>query len=294
MSSTIKVNCVNCDYQNIVEFEALKNLHFVECKKCGTNFNLFGVYHSLYSTIPLCERMVNVTVNHTYTNYYIEAVQPQEQKEIEKTLKGNNFRELLRQILHDMILYGNSFIQMIPKNPTLTLKRLEPKELEFRIDWVQEPPRRSYFQKIVEIKRFNDPSIEYDVNNCLHFKEGFTLSEPIGDSILGFWFTTWYFLRDLPEMVPLLDMRGRKYSNLKWFRDFKESNVLGAAGIPHNLIFPWIQPQPRIMRIERERFQFDIERRRNTISRLMERQLFPRILGRNYEYDTFPRLIFRD
>ncbi|MDH5447610.1 MAG: hypothetical protein OEX01_01205 [Candidatus Bathyarchaeota archaeon] len=236
--------------------------------------------------------MVNVTVDHAYANYHIEAFQAQEQEKIESTLKESNFRDLLRLILHDMILYGSSFMQMIPKDQILTLKRLKPQVLIFRIDWVQEPPRRSYFQKIVEIKRFDDPSIKYDIDDCLHFKVGLTVCEPIGESILGFWFTTWYFLRDLPEMVPLLDMRGAKYSSLKEFRDFKESGVLGAAGIPHSLIFPWMQTPPSIMKIEQQRFQHDIERRRNTISRVVERQLFPRILGRNYDYDNFPRLVF--
>lgn len=294
MSSNTKVNCVNCDYENIAEFDTLKNLRFIECKKCGTSFNLFWVYQSLYKTIPLCEKMINVTVDHTYAIHKIDAAQPQEQENIEQTLEENRFQELLTEILHDMVLYGNSFIQIIPEDPTLKLQRLEPRELKFRIDWVQEPPRRSYQQKIVEIKRYDSPSIEYEVANCLHFKEGLSLSEPIGHSVCGFWFTTWYLLRDICKKFPLLDMQGEKYSNLKGFRDFEESGVLAAAGIPHKLIFPWMRIKPNIMRMEQERFQHDIERRRKKISRLIERQLFPRILGRNYEYKNFPRLVFHD
>lgn len=285
---------MNCDYQNIVEFVVIKNLQFIKCINCGNEFNLFGVYWSLYNTIPLCERMVNIKVDHSYAKYNIEAIIPQEGEYIKKTLEKNNFHELLKRILFDMVLYGNSFIQIIPDDPILRLQRLEPRELQFKIDFIQEPPMRVYFQKIVEIKRFDDPSIEYDINNCLHFKEGLALSEPIGYSICGYWFTTWYFLRNVPHIVPLLDLRGEEYSNLKWFRDFKESSVLGAAGIPHNLIFPWIHPNPRYMSIEQSRFKHDIDRRRNAISRLMERQLFPKILDRDYEYDNFPRLIFHD
>jgi len=189
-----------------------------------------------------------------------------------------------------MILYGNSFVQIVPKSGNLTLKRLEPKELKFEIDWVQEPPRRSYQRKIVKIDSFVEPSTEYDVNDCLHFKEGFIPYEPVGTSILGLWFTDWYFLRDSSKMVPLLAMEGKKYSQLQWFRNFKESNVIGAAGIPYRLIFPWMQIRPRLLAIEKQRFQHDIERRRDRISRLIERQLFPRILGRSYDYDDFPRM----
>jgi len=294
MSSSVKVNCVNCHYENNVEFETLKKLSFVKCKKCAQDFSLFGVYYSLYNTIPLCEKMVNVAVDHTYANHSIEATQTQEKEKIERVLEGNVFSELLRKILHDMVLYGNSFIQMISDSQIFRLQRLEPRELQFRIDWVREPPFKSYSQKIVEIKRYDDPSIEYDIKDCLHFRGGLVSDEPIGDSILGFWFTTWYFLRDLPELVPLLDMRGKQYSDLKWFRDFKESNVLGAAGIPHNLVFPWIQIEPKVLKIEQQRFQDDIKMRRDRISWLMEHQLFPRILGRNYEHENFPQLVFFD
>lgn len=97
-----------------------------------------------------------------------------------------------------------------------------------------------------------------------------------------------------PKMIFILEMQGKKYSDLKWFRDFEESNVLDAAEIPYNLIFPWMKTNSRLAQIERERFQHDLERRRNTVSRLIERQLFPRILGRDYEYGSFPRLIFHD
>jgi hypothetical protein len=290
LMSSIAVNCVKCDHQNSIKFEILEGLQFTKCERCGVSFNLFDVYRSLYETIPICERMVDVSVDRSYAKYFLEASNATEKYEIEKNLENNHFQELLQPIFQDMILYGNSFVQMIFDSRTLKLNRLEPRELQFRIDWVQEPPFKSNSQKIVEIKSRDNPSINYEVKDCLHFKGGLVSHEPVGDSIFGLWFSTWYFLRDLPEAIPLLDMRGSQYSDLKWFRDFKESNVLGAAGIPHNLIFPWMQIHPNIVKIEEARFLYDIENRRNTISRSMERKLFPKILKRPYEYEDFPRL----
>lgn len=155
----------------------------------------------------------------------------------------------------------------------------------------REPPARSFHQKIVAIKERDEPFTEYDIGKILHFKDGLVGAEPIGDSIFGFWFTSWYFLRDVLNKYPLLDMQGAKYKNLKEFRAFRESTVLGAAGIPHRLIFPWMKiTNPVFIKIEDDRFQHDIEHRRNEISRKMERKFFPMILKRDYEYENFPRL----
>ena len=52
---------------------------------------------------------------------------------------------------------------------------------------------------------------------------------------------------------PLLDMQGERYKDLKEFREFRESTVLGAAAIPHRLIFPWLKiTNPLFIKIERQ------------------------------------------
>jgi len=93
----------------------------------------------------------------------------------------------------------------------------------------------------------------------------------------------------MSEMVPLLDLQGEKNSDLKAFRDFEEPSVLGAAALPHDLIFPWMQKQAEVVKREHGRFQRENERRRDGISYAVERHLFPKILGRKYEYQTFPQ-----
>ena len=181
--STIKVNCIKCDIENSVDYDALKNLQFVKCGNCGETFNLFGVYRSLYYTNPLCKRMVDVAVEHSYAKYSVEASNSDEKNMIMQNLENNHFQEKLGQILQDMILYGNCFLEI---NNMLNLQRLEPSELDYKVDWVQrEPPARSYHQKIVAIKKHDDPFTEYDTKRILHFKGGLCGVEPIGYSILG-------------------------------------------------------------------------------------------------------------
>lgn len=291
--STTKVNCINCDHENSVQDKAFEELQFVKCENCQSEFNLFGVYRSLYETIPLCKTMVDVAVDHTYAKYYVEASNPTEKTAIEQNLEYNHFQENLRRILHDQILFGNCFLQMIHEDSGLVLQHLEPTELEFAFDFVQEPPFKGFSLEIVEMKRHSTPFTVYEMNSILLFRGGLASVKPIGYSIFGFDFTTWYFLRDVTNKYPLLDMQKEKHKDLKELREFEESIALEAAGIPHHLIFSWMQINPYVIKIENNRFQYDIESRRSTISRRMERKLFPAILKRNYEYNNFPRLMWQ-
>ncbi len=288
---SMKVNCVSCDQQNWVDFVALKELHRVKCEGCGTSFNLFSVYKSLYDTIPLCKGIVDISVEHAHGKYVVEAGNPTERGVIAETLESNHFLKNSEQILQDIIVLGNSFIQVVSDGEIL-LKRLDPSELDFNIDWIQEPPFRPLQQKIVEIKRYDDASEKYEIYDVLHFKAGTLGHDPFGQSVFGFWFTGWYFLRDCSKNATLRELK--KHRNLQWFRDFRESKVLAATAVPHKLIFPWMKIDSRVISIEQDRFQHYIERRRNEVSWRIERELFPRILKRKFEYENFPRLKWKN
>ena len=97
MQMSLKVNCANCDQQNWVDFEAFKELQRVKCEGCGTSFNLFGVYKALYETIPLCKGIVDVSVKHAHTKYFVEAGNPTERGIIATTLESNNFLKKSKQ-----------------------------------------------------------------------------------------------------------------------------------------------------------------------------------------------------
>jgi hypothetical protein len=281
----LTVDCPNCDNENAVNFEEFRELKLAKCGKCGLYFNVFDAYLSLYKKFPLVTKMVDVSSNYTFKKFNVIATKSEEKERIEGVLENSHFQDLLKRIFFDMILYGNSFTQIISEDQS-ELNRLEPTELEFKIDFVQEPPFKSFGRSIVEIRRRTKPTESYNVADILHFKGRMSLSEPIGDSILGFWFDTWRLLR--MAMGTFLDMQ--HLSGLKEFLDFEESSVLGAAAIPHSLIFPWIKIDSKIDEIEQYRFRLNNERRRETVSRVIERKLFPKILQRVYEYKNFPRL----
>ena len=281
---SLRVSCVNCDQQNWVDFEALKELQRVKCEGCGTSFNLFGAYKALYETIPLCKGIVDVSVKHAHTNYVVEAGTKTERGVIAENLESNSFQSKSRKIMRDLTILGNSFLQVAAKKE-VRLKRLDPSGLDFSIDWVQEPPFRSLQQKIVEIRKHEEPSEKYEVDDILHFRSGSVGYNPFGQSIFGFWFASWYFLREISKNAPLRELR--KHHNLHWFRDFRMSTVLAATGVPHNMIFPWMKIKPKVIKIEQDRFQHYIEQRRTEVSWLIERELFPRILKRKFRSRIF-------
>jgi len=288
----MKVHCVQCDGENIVDFDKLKNLEFIKCSSCGEYFNLFGLYWSLYEKIPLCKKMVDIFVQNLYSNYVIELESSNNVKDVDqirKILLNNSFCEQLKQIIFDTVLYGNSFLHV---NKTLNLIRLEPSKLEILIDWVQRKPARGFYPEIVKINEFNKSSKKYNFKDILHFIGESSISGPIGDSICGFWFDSWYIVRDAPIPLLLMKSNGVDVSSFENFRDFEESGIMGAAGIPYKLIFPWYQIDPSVDQREQQRFLDEIKRRRHQISRVLEREYFPKILKKKFSTDNFPRFLF--
>lgn len=284
---SVKVDCSNCDQQNWVDFETLRHLQRVKCEGCGISYNLFGVYEALYESNPLCREIADVSVKSAHTNYVVEARNATERGVILDSLESNSFQSKSKKMMRDLTILGNSFLQITPKKE-IQFKRLEPSQLDFTIDWVQEPPFRALQQKIVEIRKHDEPSEKYEVSDVLHFKSGSVGYDPFGQSIFGFWFASWYFLREMSKNAPLRELR--KHQNLQWFQDFRKSTVLAATAVPHHLLFPWMKIDPKVIKIEQDRFQHYIERRRNEVSWLIERELFPRIVKRKFKYENFPRL----
>jgi len=289
--SKIKVHCSQCDGENIVKFDELRNLKFIRCSSCGNFFNLFGLYRSLYDKIELCKVMVDIFAQNLYSDYFIE---PKNSKDdvgiINKILLNNSFNELLKQIIFDIVLYGNSFIHV---NKNYKLTRIDLSKIEFIIDFVNRKPFKSFSYEIVKLKELKKLFKSYDTKEVLHFiGEPSIDGRPLGESICGFYFDSWYLLREVPEPILIMKSQNVDVSKIEWFRDFEESNIIGASGIPHKDIFPWYQITAVIDQMEKNRFKNIIRRRRNNISRVMEREFFPKILNRKFESDSFPRFKF--
>ncbi len=188
-----------------------------------------------------------------------------------------------------MILYGNSFIAKQSTGLSLRLQRLEPEDLAFTIDFVQEHPAISFREKMTELKDLKT-SITYLANDILHFKVSDSGYEPFGSSILGMWLHDWYFLGAWEGTVPLLNTKNPEENAIKELWGLKQSLVIGAARVPYELIFPWLRT--RSQQILWDMFTDDIESRRNKLKRLTRRKLFPRILNKTYDDNTTPDLAF--
>jgi hypothetical protein len=289
MSLGIVVRCINCQQENSFDHETLRKAGIVECQKCGQKFNLFGIWSSLYETNPMCERIVDVATKNTDTNYELTSENHYELVQVVEALDLNRFESLKRQIFHDIILYGNSFVSINFTGTSLRLQRLEPKDLSFKVDFVQRPPFISYQEEVVEITE-NKNSISIDPIDVLHYRVGDLGCEPFGFSILGMWFDYWYFIGDWEGTVPLLNLKNPEAKMLSDFWQYQQTSVILAARIPPELLFPWNTTNSS--RFTWDMFQSDIRRRREEFIEVTEEKLFPRIL--NHEFDeSFPKLRFK-
>ena len=290
MTLKTEVRCIDCNDVNPYNFQDFKKMNWMKCKKCGQSFNLIGVWDSLYKQNDLCERIVEVATTHTNTNYKIDSTNKEETDKINDVFQNVNFSNIIRQIFFDLVIYGNSFFLIKGSGRKLTLNRLEPTKLKFKIDFVQEPPRKSYQEKIVEISDFSNASNLYDLNDIIHFKIKDMGYEPFGFSVLGMWFRDWYLLGQSKNTEYLLMTKTFPDVKLKKFVDYIESIVVAAARIPLELIFSWITIKSNS--ITYMSFNGDIKTRRNEVKRTIERQLFPKILERQFNVENFPTLIF--
>ncbi len=94
MSLQATVRFVKCQNAIYPEFGKLSKLNFVQCPKCNTKFNLFGIYRALYETNPLCARIVDVATKHTDTEIFITGGEERDVEAVIQVLDTNNFQSL--------------------------------------------------------------------------------------------------------------------------------------------------------------------------------------------------------
>jgi len=70
----------------------------------------------------------------------------------------------------------------------------------------------------------------------------------------------------------------------------RSSGVIGAAGIPLGLIIPEVPITSKDIQL----FRQSVKRRRERISRVINRDILPAVLGRPFDEKSFPRIIFTE
>ncbi|MHA1410565.1 MAG: hypothetical protein ACTSQY_09725 [Candidatus Odinarchaeia archaeon] len=287
MLSRVKVNCPSCDGQNDLVFNSLKKLELQTCTSCGHRFNLYGLYQSLYDTIPLCAQIVNVYEDSLTKKYSIKGGSQNEKSKLEYLLAEIDFPKMLRSIYHDTLLFGSSFWCFDDDQFT----RLIPELHDFKVDWVQTPPFKSLSEKIIEIEN-RETGKKFDQMSFIHLlNRGI---DELGESICRFWFTSWYNVKNIGEWVFGLKSIERDTDTLEKIQGFTESGIISAAGIPYHRVFPWAVVSEDYKKDSERHFSIQHRMRKESLSRQIESRIFPKLLGRDYDYDTFPKLEFID
>jgi len=270
----ITIYCINCDQPKRIEIDQIKKGQFVICEKCDENFNLFGIYNFLYNSVSLAKNIVDILVLAVYGRSHFVGKETDLQI-IDQFRKTSDFDSLLGDIVFDTILFGNAFIEKVEEDEGL-LKRIDPISIEIVTSWKQRPPRRSFSEEIDKLIQHIPTKKEIPRSNIFHFI-GENITEPIGTSVLGFWFDDWYrvvFFKESPR------------------KSFIESNVVGASGAPHHLIFPEERYSNAFKKRDLTTFQWVIKSRRRKIRKVIEREILPMVLERPFDRKETPKFEF--
>jgi len=271
-----RIHCIFCDTARQVELDDIDQGQFVTCRKCEQRFNVFGIYKFLYNGVTLARRVVDTLSSAVYVPFRFEGGKEKELDMVERFRKDIGLDSLLNDVVFDTVLYGNSFLEKVDKEKGF-LRRVDPTSMEVVTSWQRRPPWKSHSLEIEKLVEHLPAEREIHRSDLIHIAWN-AISSPIGLSVLGFWFDDWYSV-----------VFGKKSK----LAEMKESTIIGASGVPYYLIHPEVAYRNRVVRKWEEKlFSGRIRMRRNSISRVVGREILPLVLNRPFNRKDYPRLKF--
>lgn len=286
-----RFHCLNCNSEIHLDMKEYETWQMMTCPRCDETFNICGVYYKFYEEIPLCKKIIDITTSYICTNYSIEG-DDEKVARIENFLVQNNFNRTLPNLIFDTVLYGDSFFEIINESGNTHIEKLNPISLEYETDWRREPPAIAMYPYVEKIIEHSDEPRDINPENFIHFVGERSISGPWGFSVCGFWFNSWYILRDIPRALVNMAYQGVNVEPWQKFAELIESGVIAGSGVPYHLIYPSRSSIDRFVQMMMTHFDNRIKRRRQSISSVVERRLFPLILSEAYDRETSPKFIF--
>jgi hypothetical protein len=206
-------------------------------------------------------------------NYAMEGGQVSDIGKIETFFKKVKFDSLLKQIVFDTVVFGNSFVE---KTSDGFLQRIDPSTVEVSTS----PSKGNGYAFVLEIDTLVQHVPEYREikgSDVIHFSGEYGGHDPLGISIYGFWFHIWRLLRFPPE---------------KSLLEYARSSVVIGSGVPIFKIDASMKVPDFFENNAFTLFKVNVELRRRRIARTVEREVFPIALGRPYKYDDYPYFKF--
>ena len=274
--SLIRIHCIECEKPQKLKIDQFDKGHFTTCKECGANFNVYSVYVSFYNEIPTATQIVDALTTEIGVNYVIESPDTSDKEKIEHFLKENQFQPLLKSVVFDTVIFGNSFIEKKPQG--VLLQRIDPTTIEVKTSW-QKGEGIVPFEGIEKLIQHIPKPREISKENIIHFSAEPSLREPLGFSVYGFWFHTWYLL---------------KYAPTEGLRKYARNMVVTGSGVPLFMIDPTIKVPQFFQTDAMAYFKRNVQRRRKRIALTIEREIFPLALERTFAFENYPHFQFRD
>jgi hypothetical protein len=121
---TIFIYCPQCEYEATVSHGGgIAKGQSQRCGKCEMDFNIFTVYKSFYEDIPTAKKIADEKVALAKKKYKVIG-NNSGVRIIDEFFKRTKFDLLYSQIISDLVIYANAFIE---KNSELTeLVRHDP------------------------------------------------------------------------------------------------------------------------------------------------------------------------
>jgi len=288
----LPIYCVDCNEpMDSVEIGEIEYGQFMTCPKCKSRFNLWGLYLNFYENIPLARKIADSIVSAVWGNGYTVKGDKPDLTKVDDFLNQNSFGTLLKGIVFDSTVFGQSFIEKTGSTPMLA--RIDPTSSEAQVGPEQMLGGRAYtmeVQKVVEYQS-NGSIIKKVVpksNLIVFMTEG--LSRPTGQSAFGMWVYLWFSLKLAPQALLNTSFMGLKEANeLDRLREFAEGQVIMGSGVPQFLAKPETAERfpPSARRFLEGGFRYSTKQRREQLSRQIEEGIFPLALGREYDFNDW-------
>lgn len=178
------IYCPQCDHEfTLSNVSEIAKGQTIECESCSMKFNIFTVYKSYYEDIPAAKRIADTIITISgYKKYNMTG--PRADVQLINEFFGNiRFNALYMQIIPDLAIYGNAFVER--NSGRNTLVRHDPATSIIETEMM---PGHTIPEEVVYLTTKDRKKIPS--NDLTHFAI-ITYIPPFGDSRYGYWFSDW-------------------------------------------------------------------------------------------------------
>jgi hypothetical protein len=204
---------------------------------------------------------------------------------LEEFINSRNFSELFPLIVKDSLVYGDSFVEYKQSNSgSILLERIEIANMQINISTKK-------YDYIFSFKDQKNRILEND--KIIHFQRQ-SFMPPFGDSIYGYWFHIWNNIKehfDRLNQVGFKDRNIETFDSLNKIRQMWEREAISGSGLPLTFFNRYLIDHPATA-FNMSFLDATAERTRQSIQIVVEREIFPLFLNRNWGLD-FPEFIIK-